>query len=80
MAHALIREATSTIVALVLKNAHPANSAPMANAYSIAPPDKPLALAPASTSVPITIIAAVATINAPAVGSAPMANAYAQAD
>jgi hypothetical protein len=60
-------------VELVILNAHPDNSAPIANASSIAQPDKPPVLAPVSIPKAIPITAAPVVSNAPVVSSAPMA-------
>jgi hypothetical protein len=64
---------TSNTVVLVPKNAPPVNFAPTANAYSIAPPDKPLA--PALVSIPTVtpITADLVVSNALAVKNVPVA-------
>jgi hypothetical protein len=73
---ALIPRPISITAVLALKNAPPDKFAPIASAFSIAPPDKLLVQALASTSPMTSIIAEAAALNALAVNYVPAVNAH----
>jgi hypothetical protein len=75
-----IPELTSIIADFVANNVHLDSSAPIANAFSTAPPVKRPVLALVLIPKAIAIIAVTVVLNAPAVRSAPAVTVSAPAD